>query len=100
MLARTNDAVPGTEEVIRNIMVNAEKSGRRTAIENKIRNNPTGTITNREAAIFFDVSVKTIRSWVNKEVESKSLEPGVKRATVRNESILRLEQSTTKSSSE
>jgi hypothetical protein len=62
---------------------------RRNAIAKKIDANPGGTVTTEEAAIYFAVVPKTIRSWVS----SGRLHKGVKRGTITNESILKLKNS-------
>lgn len=59
-------------------------------IERKIQHSPSGCVTNREAAVYFNVKPKTIRAWLNGRVQGKRLTAGVKRGTVSNDSILRL----------
>jgi len=63
---------------------------RRNAIAHKIRQNPEGAVRITEAAILFNVSVKTIRAWANGEVKSRRLRKGPKRGTITNKSILKL----------
>jgi hypothetical protein len=64
----------------------------RNLIARKIQGSPDGCVTNREAATYFGVKPKTIRAWLNGEVQGKRLTSGAKRGTVSNDSILRLER--------
>jgi hypothetical protein len=71
----------------------SQQASRKDAIEKKIRRDPKGCVTNKEAAIYLGVVSKTIRSWKKGEVQSRCLKEGAKRGTVSSESILLLERS-------
>lgn len=68
----------------------ADDAPRRNAIAQKIKHNPEGAVRNEEAAILFDVTVKTIRAWTNDKVKSRRLRKGPRRGTITNKSILKL----------
>ena len=68
----------------------ADDAPRRNAIAQQIKQNPEGAVRNEEAAILFDVTVKTIRAWANNKVKSRRLRKGPKRGTITNKSILKL----------
>jgi hypothetical protein len=82
---------PGSEES-KGASGKAAPIDRRAFVATKIQRTPNGTITNEEAAIYFGVVPKTIRAWINGEVPTKRLTSGVRRGTVTNESIVRLEK--------